>query len=51
VGIKVNLQKHGENGRHSITIPKAIAESKGYEKGDTFEIEDMGGNTLRLIKK
>lgn len=51
MGIKVSLQQHGQNGRYSFTMPKQLAEAKGFEKSDTFEIEDMGGNTLRLVKK
>jgi hypothetical protein len=51
MGNSVKLQKNGENGRYNITIPKAMVESKGWKKGDEFEIEDIGLNELRVTRK
>jgi len=51
MGIEVSLQKNGSNGRYNLTIPKSIVESKEWEKGDDFEIVDIGGGELRVKRK
>lgn len=51
MGKTVKLQKNGENGRYNITIPKAMVETKGWEKGDEFEIEEIASNELRVTRK
>ena len=51
MGIEVSLQKNGSNGRYNLTIPKSIVESKEWEKGDEFEIVDIGGGELRVKRK
>jgi len=51
MGKTVKLQKNGENGRYNITIPKSMCETKGWEKGDTFEISEISTNELRITRK
>lgn len=48
MGKSVKLQKNGENGRYNITIPKSMVETKGWEKGDDFDIEEIASNELRV---
>ena len=51
MGKSVKLQKNGENGRYNITIPKTMVQTKGWEKGDEFEIEEIASNELRVTRK
>ena len=51
MGKSVKLQKNGENGRYNITIPKAMVETKGWEAGDEFDIEEIASNELRVTRK
>jgi len=51
MGKTVKLQKNGEKGRYNITLPKGMVETKDWEKGDEFEITDVGGGTLRVRRK
>lgn len=51
MGKSVKLQKNGENGRYNITIPKTMVETKGWNKGDEFEIEEIASNELRVTRK
>ena len=51
MGKVVSLQQNGDDGRYNITIPKAMVETKGWEKGDDFEIEEIASNELRVTRK
>jgi hypothetical protein len=48
MGKSVKLQQHGENGSYKLTIPKQLVEAKGWEKGDTFDLSDLGSE-LRYV--
>jgi len=51
MGTQVKLQKSGEKGRYHITVPKSIVETKGWEKGDQFEWDEISSQEMRLTRK
>jgi len=51
MGKTVKLQKHGQSGRYSITLPKSMIETKSWEQGDEIEIDEISTNELRLTKQ
>jgi len=51
MGKTVKLQKNGSEGRYNITIPKSMVETKGWEKGDEIDIEEISTHELRVTRK
>jgi len=51
MGKTVKLQKHGQSGRYSITLPKSMIETKSWKQGDEIEIDEISTNELRLTNK
>jgi len=51
MGKTVKIQKHGESGRYSITLPKSMIETKSWEQGDQIEIDEISTNELRITKQ
>jgi len=51
MGKTVKMQKNGDEGRYNITIPKSMVETKGWEKGDEIDIEEISTHELRVTRK
>jgi len=48
MGKTIKLQQHGEDGTFKLTVPKSVAEAKDWEKGDEFDMTDLG-NEIRYV--
>ena len=48
---KVILQKLGKSQQFMVTVPKSIAEVKGWQKGDRLYWSEAGLNSLILSKE